>query len=91
MIFPSEDDGTFYQTLLTLKSMIGKNKRGSPMWQPGRTLNIVSIPLDEIQPNIYQPRKDFNDNTLDDLTNSIKSYGVYTYCSREAAVRDMRL
>ncbi|MGI6425774.1 MAG: nucleoid occlusion protein [Tepidanaerobacteraceae bacterium] len=47
------------------------------MWGATRTnLNIVSIPLDEIQPNIYQPRKDFNDNTLDDLTNSIKSYGV---------------
>ena len=47
------------------------------MWGATRTnLNIVSIPLDEIQPNIYQPRKDFNDNSLDDLTNSIKSYGV---------------
>ncbi|MGI6423787.1 MAG: nucleoid occlusion protein [Tepidanaerobacteraceae bacterium] len=47
------------------------------MWGATRTnLNIVNIPLDEIQPNIYQPRKDFNDNSLDDLTNSIKSYGV---------------
>lgn len=39
-------------------------------------LNIVNIPLNDIQPNIYQPRKDFNDSTLDELTNSIKSYGV---------------
>lgn len=47
------------------------------MWGTSRTnLNIVNIPLDEIQPNIYQPRKDFNDESLDELTNSIKSYGV---------------
>ncbi|NLU11158.1 MAG: nucleoid occlusion protein [Tepidanaerobacter acetatoxydans] len=39
-------------------------------------LSVVNIPLEEIQPNIYQPRKDFNDESLDELTNSIKSYGV---------------
>ncbi|AEE92731.1 Nucleoid occlusion protein [Tepidanaerobacter acetatoxydans Re1] len=40
------------------------------------SLSVVNIPLEEIQPNIYQPRKDFNDESLDELTNSIKSYGV---------------
>lgn len=47
------------------------------MWGGSReNLNIINIPIDEITPNIYQPRKEFDDNTLDDLTNSIKSYGV---------------
>jgi len=47
------------------------------MWgSPRSNLNIVNIPLDEIQPNIYQPRKNFSDESLDELTNSIKSYGV---------------
>lgn len=47
------------------------------MWGPPRSkLNVVNIPIDEIQPNAYQPRKTFNDETLDELTNSIKNYGV---------------
>ena len=47
------------------------------MWGGSKdNLSIVNIPLDEIQPNIYQPRKKFDDETLDDLTNSIKNYGV---------------
>jgi len=47
------------------------------MWGESKdNLSIVNIPLEDIQPNIYQPRKDFDDGTLDDLTNSIKSYGV---------------
>ena len=46
------------------------SKRGGskPMWRVSRSNhNIVNIPLDEIQPNIYQPRKDFDDesNELD--------------------------
>ena len=47
------------------------------MWGPPRSkLNVVNIPIDEIQPYSYQPRKTFNDETLDELTNSIKNYGV---------------
>ena len=47
------------------------------MWGSTRTeQTIVNLQLDEIQPNIYQPRKDFDDESLDDLTNSIKNYGV---------------
>jgi len=47
------------------------------MWGPPRSkLNVVSIPIDEIQPNAYQPRKTFDDESLDELTNSIKTYGV---------------
>lgn len=47
------------------------------MWGTSRShFNVVNIPLDEIQPNIYQPRKTFNDESLEELTESIKSYGV---------------
>ena len=55
------------------------SKRGGskPMWRVSRSNhNIVNIPLDEIQPNIYQPRKDFDDESLNELTDSIKSYGI---------------
>ena len=47
------------------------------MWGPPRSkINVVNIPIDEIQPNAYQPRKNFDDESLDELTNSIKTYGV---------------
>jgi ParB family chromosome partitioning protein len=45
------------------------------MWGDKRT-NIVNIPVDAIKPNPYQPRKEFADEALDELTNSIKVYGV---------------
>lgn len=46
------------------------------MWGDRKSLNIINIPLEEIKPNAYQPRKEFDDESLNDLTNSIKSYGV---------------
>lgn len=47
------------------------------MWGDRRpALNIINIPLEEIKPNAYQPRKEFDEESLNDLTNSIKTYGV---------------
>lgn len=36
------------------------------------------IPVDEIRPNPYQPRKVFDDATLQELSSSIKQHGVFT-------------
>lgn len=38
---------------------------------------IVELPLEELRVNPYQPRKVFNEQALDDLTNSIKEHGVF--------------
>ena len=38
---------------------------------------IVEIPLSEIRSNPYQPRKNFDDNALQELANSIKEHGVF--------------
>lgn len=38
---------------------------------------IVEIPLVNIKPNPFQPRKIFDDDKLDDLAKSIKEYGVF--------------
>ena len=48
-------------------------KRGYKM-----TINheIKSIAISSIRPNPYQPRKDFNQRALDELTQSIKTFGV---------------
>lgn len=37
---------------------------------------IINIPVEEILPNPYQPRKSFNKASLEELSDSIKSYGV---------------
>lgn len=39
--------------------------------------DIKEIPVGEIRPNPYQPRKTFNDDALKELSESIKNYGVF--------------
>ncbi len=39
--------------------------------------DIREIPLSEIRPNPYQPRKNFDQESLDELATSIKNYGVF--------------
>ncbi len=38
--------------------------------------DILEIPLNEIRSNPYQPRKDFNEETLNELASSIKEHGI---------------
>ena len=38
--------------------------------------NIIKIRIDELIPNKYQPRKYFDENSLTELANSIKNYGI---------------
>jgi len=37
---------------------------------------IFWIEIDKIKPNVYQPRKDFDEDALDSLGESIKKYGI---------------
>lgn len=39
--------------------------------------DIQEIPVSEIRPNPYQPRKTFNEEALKELSESIKNYGVF--------------
>ncbi len=39
--------------------------------------DIKEIPVSEIRPNPYQPRKTFNQEALEELAESIKNYGVF--------------
>lgn len=39
--------------------------------------DIIQIPLDEIRPNPHQPRKNFDQEALDELATSIRNYGVF--------------
>lgn len=38
--------------------------------------NVVNIAVGLLEPNPYQPRKTFNENTIDELALSIKEYGI---------------
>lgn len=38
---------------------------------------IIDVSLEELRPNPYQPRKIFNDESLNDLAESIKEHGVF--------------
>ncbi len=46
------------------------------IYENSREEDIVSISLDDIRPNPYQPRKDFNEEALNELCESIKLHGV---------------
>ena len=37
---------------------------------------IENIPIEKIIPNIYQPRINFNENKLNELSKAIKEYGI---------------
>ena len=39
--------------------------------------DIMQIPVSEIRPNPYQPRKTFDKEALDELATSIRNYGVF--------------
>lgn len=43
---------------------------------PGR--REVEIPIEEIRPNPYQPRKEFDKKALEELSESIKTHGIFT-------------
>ena len=43
---------------------------------PGR--KEVELPIEEIRPNPYQPRKEFDKKALEELSESIKTHGIFT-------------
>ena len=60
------DDGF---SILDTDFGLGKRKAVSEV-------KVVKVPIDTIFPNPYQPRKNFDDAALEDLSSSIAQYGV---------------
>lgn len=53
-----------------------KTKTAVPI-EPAERVNIVlDIPVDHIRPNPHQPRSDFNEEALEQLSSSIKKHGL---------------
>lgn len=40
------------------------------------TAGLANIPLDQISPNPYQPRKTFNEASIEDLARSVREHGI---------------
>lgn len=51
----------------------------------------LEIPVAEIKPNPYQPRKDFDDEKIQELADSIKLHGVFTPILVKKAVQGYEL
>lgn len=61
------DDG--FSVLDTNCSILGENKAV-------KEVKVIKVPIDQIFPNPYQPRKTFDDEALEELAASIAQYGV---------------
>lgn len=53
--------------------------------------DIVEIPLEEIRSNPYQPRKTFNEESINELAQSIKEYGIVQPIIVKKAVKGYEL
>lgn len=52
------------------------NPSGTPQEAASDSSNLKYIPLDQLVPNPNQPRKSFNQEALEDLTNSVRIQGI---------------
>ena len=43
---------------------------------PSRAAGLAHIPIDQIQPNPYQPRRIFNEASIDALARSVREHGI---------------
>lgn len=44
--------------------------------QAASTAGLANIPIDQISPNPYQPRKTFNEGSIDELARSVREHGI---------------
>ena len=57
-----------------LSALISDNRNSEPANNDNSA--IASVHINAIEPNPYQPRKDFDDAELEDLANSIREHGI---------------
>lgn len=60
-----------------LGALIPQKKAGpSLLGDEERKKVTLNVPIEDVHPNRFQPRKTFNDDTLDELAQSIKEHGL---------------
>ncbi len=60
-----------------IRALLGDDAKPEPAHQaaPAPT-DVLQVPISQIEPNPYQPRTDFNPEELEELAQSIKTYGI---------------
>lgn len=53
------------------------NTMEKQIYESASSEEIIDIDINELRPNPYQPRKNFNDEALNELASSIKEHGVF--------------
>jgi ParB family chromosome partitioning protein len=43
---------------------------------PAATAGLANVPIEQISPNPYQPRRTFNDASIEDLSRSVREHGI---------------
>lgn len=72
--FPEYDEGEGEKGDEVSKDNEGE---GSPYVEPQKRVNIVlQVPVENIRPNPHQPRKEFNEDRLGELSDSIDKHGL---------------
>ena len=51
--------------------------QNSALEVPGR--RELEIDISDIRPNPYQPRREFDQNALNELADSIRTHGIFSY------------
>jgi len=67
--------GRGLDALLTKPSDDSENA-GNKIESTSKTAELQNLPIEQLHPGKYQPRKDMSAEALDDLANSIKSQGI---------------
>jgi ParB family chromosome partitioning protein len=57
-----------------LGALIPQRQEAQP--DPHATPGLAEIPISQIQPNPYQPRKTFNEASIDELARSVRQHGI---------------
>ena len=56
--------------------LFNRTQRNEPTSEFENVLEIIEVPIDQISPNPFQPRKSFTEEGLAELTASIREYGI---------------
>jgi ParB family chromosome partitioning protein len=59
-----------------LGALIPSKPAAEPPAAPPATTGLASVPIEQISPNPYQPRRTFNDASIEDLARSVREHGI---------------
>jgi ParB family chromosome partitioning protein len=61
---------------VTSKKVLGRGLGALIPQKDAAELGLLSIPLEKIVPNPYQPRRSFNETAIEELTRSVREHGI---------------